>query len=217
MILQKDHDVYEEIKYVGKLAEIVIKSDDELEALFGRICNDESLYNHSANVAEVATGIGIYYNFNLDELIGIYTGSIFHDVGKLKLDKAIINKNGAFTKNERMYTEAHTTAGYKLIKNTMLSAIAVDIVRSHHEKLDGTGYPASLEHREIPIYTQVVTVADMFEAMTSDRCYRDAMEEYKVYKILEGDKGVNQVAVRLLKENVEVHNQEFFVFEQAFA
>lgn len=211
MFYIKNGLVKNDIAMLHEFSEDTIKSDDVLTALFARIKKDSSLFKHSVNVASISAVIGAVYNFNLDELISIYVGSLFHDVGKLNLNNRILYKAGAFTNDERIYTETHTTIGYKLIKDTILNPISIDIVRSHHEKLDGSGYPSSLDRKDIPIYTQIVTVADMFEAMTSDRCYRPALSEDEVYDIMSNDKGINQIAVRILKENIAIREQQFAV------
>lgn len=200
--------VTEKIGQVEKYAFGSIEKDKELMKIYKKIKADKSLFTHSINVAEISIYIGIIYNFNLDELINMYLGALFHDAGKLKLNKKILYKAGFFSDEERKYTETHPTIGYKILKETSMSELALDIVRSHHEKLDGTGYPSMNDKKSLTIYTQIVTVADMFEAMTSDRCYRKALRKDEVFEILEKDKGINQVCVDILKNTVSVQDSD---------
>ncbi len=212
MFYLKNEVVKGEIAVLNDFAEQLIRSDEVLVDLFRKIKKDHALFEHSKNVARISATIGLAYNFNLDELINLYTGALFHDVGKLKLNSKILYKAGVFTSDERLYTETHSTIGYKLVKDTILSPASISIVRSHHEKLDGSGYPSFLDRKEIPIYTQIVTVADCFEAMIADRCYRPALSEEEVYEILTKDKGLNQIAVKVLQECIEVHENKFLLY-----
>lgn len=214
MFYLRNEQIESDIAKLDEFADELIKSDDTLVDLFGRIQLDSALREHSRNVAKIAATIGMAYNFNLDELFNMYIGAIFHDVGKLKLNNKILYKKGIFTSDERLYAETHSTIGYKLVKDTILSPTSIAIVRSHHEKLDGSGYPSFLDRKEISIYTQIVTVADMFEAMIANRCYRPALAEEEVYDILTQDKGLNQIAVKVLKECVAVNECEVFFFLQ---
>ena len=204
----KDERMLGDVRKVGLYALKSIMGDKVLSKISGKIYEDKELFTHSLNVAEISTYLGIIYKFDLNELINLYTGAYLHDAGKLNLDRKILYKKGIFTDKERSYTETHTTIGYKLLKDTSLNESALEIVRSHHEKLDGSGYPDMLDNEEISIYTQIVTVADMFEAMTSDRCYRKAMEQEKVFNKLQNDKGINQTCVDILMNSVELNSNE---------
>ena len=202
------------VEKVGEYSKLMIERDENLSEIYNLIKADESLLKHSENVAQISTYMGIIYNFNLNDLIEMHTGALFHDAGKIRLKKKILYKKGIFTDEERKYTETHTSIGYKLLKDTSISSLALDIVKSHHEKLDGSGYPNLIDIRDIPIYTQIVTAADMFEAMTADRCYRKALDKDVVFEILEKDKGLNQVCVDILKRSVSIkENIEMFGIE----
>ena len=202
MFYIKDKEVIDRVRKIRRFAIAEIRQDKEIENVYNRIINDKELYKHCENVAILSTMVGIQYEFNLEELIAIYTGAILHDAGKVKLNQKILYKKGCLTKDEKAYTETHTTIGYKLLKNTSLSNVVLEIIRSHHEKLDGSGYPCSLEKKEISIYTQIVTVCDMYEAMTSDRCYRKALSVLEAFEILERDNGINKVVLSLLQAGI---------------
>lgn len=214
MFYLKNEQIERDILELNMYADDFINSDTTIADLYGRMMMDMALMEHSKNVAKIAATIGLAYNFNLDELLNMYIGAIFHDVGKITLNSKILYKKGAFTSDERLYAQTHTTMGYKLVKDTILSPTSIAIVRSHHEKLDGSGYPSFLDRKGISIYTQIVTVADMFEAMIANRCYRPALAESEVYDILSRDKGLNQIAVKVLKECVAINECEVLFFKQ---
>lgn len=129
----------------------------------------------------------------------------FHDVGKAKLDPAILNKEGKLSASEFDHIKSHPIHSYEMLKDKSEEMIA-NIARWHHEKLDGTGYPDGLKGNEIPIESQIIAVADMFDALTSKRCYRDAFSFDKALNILMEDasKGkINSDAVNALKHLID--------------
>ncbi len=207
MIYFKDQEVYKKLEKIREYSLISLSEDKELVKLYRRLQNDEALKVHSKNVADMSIYLGIGYNFNLNELIELYKGALLHDIGKLNLNKEILYKKGTFTEDERLYTETHPAIGYKMLKDTSAGSIAVDIARSHHEKLDGSGYPNYLKGNEISIFTQIVTVTDMFEAMASERCYREALPEKTIYNILAKDKGINHVCVEMMKDSIVLNRK----------
>ncbi len=187
---------------VEEYSMISIAYNKDLIELYKKIEKDKELFHHSKNVARLSCGVGLIYGFNLNELINLYTGALLHDIGKLKLNRKILYKKGIFTDSEKQYTETHPSIGYKLVKDLKLEHIITDIIKCHHEKLDGTGYPESLRGNELSIFVQIVTVADMYEAMVSDRCYRKALPMEAVFDILRKDNGINKVVLQILKNNV---------------
>lgn len=202
----EDKSTLEQVKTIQWYATEQILAEEQIKLIYKKICKDKELYTHCNNVAVLSTVIGLAYNFNLNELIEMCTGAMLHDAGKLNLNRAILYKNSVFSSDERQYAQTHTTTGYQLLRDTNLSDIALNIVKSHHEKLDGTGYPCALKRREIPIYTQIVTVSDMYDAMTTDRCYRKALHMDEACNILYEDPGVNKTALSILKESIKEYN-----------
>jgi HD-GYP domain-containing protein (c-di-GMP phosphodiesterase class II) len=98
-----------------------------------------------------------------------------HDVGKIGLPAGLLEKPGALTLEERREMERHSTIGEEILRNVADYDEIARVVRSHHERIDGTGYPDKLVADEIPILARIIAVADAYNAMTSDRPYRDAM------------------------------------------
>jgi HD-GYP domain-containing protein (c-di-GMP phosphodiesterase class II) len=101
-------------------------------------------------------------------------GAALHDIGKLGVYENILNKPGALTESEWVIVKSHPEVGANIIKNMKFLEAACDLVRHHHERLDGKGYPDGLIGNEISLGARIVAVADSFDAMTSDRPYRQA-------------------------------------------
>ena len=136
------------------------------------------------------------YSLSPMDISIISTASALHDIGKMAIDEAILNKPGRLTDEEFKIMKTHTTAGAKMLddmviyQNEPLVRVAHDIARWHHERYDGRGYPDGLEGDAIPISAQVVAVADVYDALTSERCYKKAIpHEEAILMILEGKCG----------------------------
>lgn len=122
-----------------------------------------------------------------DQLIQeITAGCLIHDLGKISISSAILNKQGKFTKEEFEIMRFHPEFGSIQVKNNF-GVVVNDIVLKHHEKLDGSGYPKNLTKKDIPEYVQIATVADEFDALTSDRCYKGRMTPEEATMILQDE------------------------------
>ncbi|MBQ8234762.1 MAG: HD domain-containing protein [Bacilli bacterium] len=178
-----------------------IERDKTLSSLFQNMKNkDNEVYQHSLNVCRISIILGLCYNFNLDELITLAIGSLLHDIGKLYLDKDVLYKPDRLTDNERLFIEAHTSLGYKVMRDIDINPVVLEIIKSHHEKLNGKGYPEGLYTAQINILIQIVTIADIYDALTSERVYKGAYTQKKAFEIMEQDDGLNQVILGILKE-----------------
>lgn len=130
--------------------------------------------DHSENVAAYAAAIGGELGLEPDRLRKLRRTAILHDIGKSVVPAAILSKPGPLTPAERAMIEGHATAGAELLMHAGLEHEAT-MVRAHHERYDGAGYPDGLAGEAIPLEARIVFVADAFEAMTSDRPYRSGM------------------------------------------
>jgi ribonuclease P protein subunit RPR2 len=102
-------------------------------------------------------------------------GFLLHDIGKLAVPDAILNKTGALTDEEWELMRGHPEAGVRILSPIPFLGRAIDVVRHHHERWDGSGYPAGLAGESIPMWARIFAVVDAVDAMTSDRPYRDAL------------------------------------------
>jgi putative nucleotidyltransferase with HDIG domain len=131
--------------------------------------------NHTQRVTEYSHMLAEELNLSLDELKLIRIGTPLHDIGKIAIDDAILRKPGKLTPGEFEIMKTHTTKGAKILEQVPDLAPIIPIVRSHHERWDGQGYPDGLRGDKIDRLARIVAVADAFDAMTSDRPYRKGM------------------------------------------
>lgn len=142
--------------------------------------------NHSSRVAEFSTML--YYELGSDnkkEIRILQTGSLLHDIGKIGVQDSILKSSNSLTKEERIIIEQHPVIGYEICKGIGNLKDMLPIIRSHHEKLDGSGYPDGLKGKEIHPLVQIVSIADIFDALTSKRKYRNENGIRKALDIME--------------------------------
>jgi putative nucleotidyltransferase with HDIG domain len=151
----------------GLILKIVQRIGHEVEA------HDTYLYGHSARVAEYAVAIACDLGFDADAMKGILVAGYLHDVGKLQVDPAILNKAGRLTADEMEAVRLHPTLGVEHLAGFELPWDIEATVRGHHERYDGTGYPDGLAGEKIPIGARILLVADVYDALTTSRSYRD--------------------------------------------
>jgi putative nucleotidyltransferase with HDIG domain len=136
---------------------------------------DRYTAGHSAVVAVYARDIATRMGLTEAETQLAHLCGLVHDIGKIGLPPGLLEKPGALTLDERRQMEEHTVIGERILANVDDYAEIAQIVRHHHERVDGQGYPDGLSGEEIPLLSRIISVADAYNAMTSDRPYRDAM------------------------------------------
>jgi putative nucleotidyltransferase with HDIG domain len=136
---------------------------------------DRYTAGHSATVAIYARDIAKRMGLSENEQELVHLCGLVHDVGKIGLAAGLLEKPGALTLDERRQMEQHSVIGEQILLKVDDYGEIAAIVRHHHERMDGLGYPDGLEAAEIPLLSRVISVADAYNAMTSDRPYRDAM------------------------------------------
>jgi HD-GYP domain-containing protein (c-di-GMP phosphodiesterase class II) len=133
---------------------------------------DSYTHGHSLRTAELAVELGLQMSLPSDRLRIIARGAYLHDLGKIAIPDQILNKPGALTPEERKVVETHPRLGYELASTAPSLHEVLNVILHHHERLDGNGYPAGLSGTAIPLEARVVAVADVWDALTSDRAYR---------------------------------------------
>jgi putative nucleotidyltransferase with HDIG domain len=136
---------------------------------------DRYTAGHSAAVAIYAKDIATRMGLDSEAQHLAHLAGLVHDLGKIGLPPGLLEKPGALTLDERRQMEEHSVIGERILRKVDDYAEIADIVRHHHERVDGNGYPDNLMGEEIPLLARVIAVADAYNAMTSDRPYRDAM------------------------------------------
>ncbi len=144
---------------------------------------------HSSRVANYAREIMYRLGGSGQQQMDTYYMGLLHDVGKIRVQDSIINKNGRLTDQEYEQIKLHTVAGYHILKGvTVIPDLAMG-ARWHHERYDGKGYPNGLSGEDIPLIARIISVADSYDAMTSNRSYREIMPQQKVRQEIENGKG----------------------------
>jgi putative nucleotidyltransferase with HDIG domain len=130
---------------------------------------------HSRRVADLSLIVARELGIHGDELLDIERAGILHDIGKLAVPDAILSKPGPLTPDEWVEMRHHPDVGYQMVRDVPFLDRAAEIIRSHHERFDGAGYPRSLKGEDIPLGARIFAVVDAYDAMTSDRPYRLAL------------------------------------------
>ena len=146
---------------------------------------------HVKRVAEYSKLLALYYGLSNEEAEMIKQASPMHDIGKVAIPDAILNKRSKLTKTETIIMQTHALKGYDMLKssNRPLLKTASIIALEHHEKWDGTGYPTGLKGKNIHIYGRITAVADVFDALGSDRCYKSAWNDEDIFRYFNEEKG----------------------------
>lgn len=139
---------------------------------------------HSERVSLISEKIAIEMKLSDEQIHIIKRGALLHDIGKVGVRDSVLLKAGRLDDNEFTEIKNHTIFGYNVCKNLNTFKNYLNIIRSHHEKLDGSGYPDGLKGDELSIEVKIVSVADVFDALTSKRVYRDALSYETAFKIL---------------------------------
>lgn len=149
---------------------------------------DSYLFRHSVNVSALSALIGKWLNLSSRDIMLLsYTG-ILHDIGKSKLPKKLVDKEGALTKDEYELMKTHPIKSYEIVKTIPYIDPAVEIgVLMHHERVDGSGYPLKLNGDRINNYAKIVAIADMFDAITANRPYKKKQCALTALKIMRDD------------------------------
>lgn len=137
---------------------------------------DEYTYYHSVNVAVLSTVLGVAIGMNQKDLFALGLASLLHDLGKVFVDKDIINKPGRLTENELLEVQRHSELGYSYLRGMFDMPVKASMgVLHHHERFDGSGYPKGLKDTQISMFGRIIAIADVFDALVSDRPYRKAL------------------------------------------
>jgi HD-GYP domain-containing protein (c-di-GMP phosphodiesterase class II) len=142
---------------------------------------------HSTRLAEWAVRVGEHFGMMESELSDLETGAILHDIGKVGVPDAILNKPGKLDPEERKRVERHSEYGWGILRIIPTFERTSLLVLHHHERIDGKGYPAGLGGNDIPVGARIICVIDSFDAMISDRSYRKGLPVEEAIRRLRAD------------------------------
>ncbi len=177
----------------AKLAIEITETQKEVVFTMGSIAESRSKEtgNHVKRVAEYSKILALAYGLDEEESELLKQASPMHDIGKVAISDSILNKPGRFDENERFIMNTHAELGYKMIKDSnrpLLKAASI-VAYEHHEKWNGTGYPRKLKGKEIHIYGRITALADVFDALGSDRVYKKAWSNERIFSLLHEERG----------------------------
>jgi len=180
--------------------DIILHEKSAITAMLDVTSYDYYTYTHCVNVSLYTLGFGAYLNFSKEQLKILMKAAILHDLGKKDVPNEIVNKNGKLNDAEFTIMKSHPTNSVKLLKalgedNSLLFTI----IEQHHEKIDGSGYPYGLKGDDINIYSQILAITDIFDALTTKRSYKDALKSYEALEIMKNNMS-NELNENLLKK-----------------
>jgi PAS domain S-box-containing protein len=199
------HDRREEIVgYVGVIVDLSAQKEAEEDARAARIgtitrlaraveTRDPDTGGHIERIGELTTMLGERLGLAAEQLEMIRVSSPMHDVGKIGISDKVLLKPGKLTPQERETMENHTQIGHDILtgSHSEILDLAARIALTHHERMDGSGYPNGLKGDEIPLAGRIVAVADVFDALTSDRVYRTAFDFDRAIEMMREGRGTH--------------------------
>ena len=161
-----------------------------VEALATAIdAKDQTTHEHVRRVQIYAAGLGRIFNLSEAEIEALRAGALLHDIGKLAVPDHILNKPGKLTPAEFEKMKIHTVVGAQILERVGFPYPVAPIVRYHHERWDGQGYPEGLKGNEIPMTARILSVVDCFDAVREDRPYRRGLMREQACKLISGQRG----------------------------
>ena len=196
---------YEASKEIlNDMVETVTDENFKIKSLLQIATHDYHTHTHSINVTIYALSLGAFLNFKPNELSVLGEAALLHDLGKSKIDPAIINKDGKLTDEEFKEMKKHPELGYGIgLKLGIKNRQVLEGIRLHHEKMDGTGYPFKMRGESIPYYARIIGICDIFDAMTSRRSYKKPMTSFEALLLMK-TKMHTQIDPKLLKSMIEM-------------
>lgn len=178
---------------LSRLNKEIEESQKELLSIMGEAVEFRSRETgeHIARVSHYSATLALLAGLDTEDAKMLANAAPMHDIGKIAIPEAILNKPGKLTDEEFEIMKTHSTAGYSLLckSDKKMIKAAAEVAYGHHEKWDGTGYPRGLSGEDIHIYARIVAIADVFDALGNDRCYKKAWELPKILEFFREQRG----------------------------
>lgn len=169
---------------------------------------DDYTFVHSLNVGVLSIVLGKRYGLDVVGLKNLGMGALLHDIGKMKVPDKILNKPGKLTDEEFEIMKKHPVYGYEMLKNDKnIHEDSLSAIYLHHERADGSGYPLGLREAKIPLSAKIVSIVDVYDAITSKRVYHDALIPPKALQLLFSwsEKHFNKILVKFFMEIIGIY------------
>ncbi len=174
-------------EFSSKLVESIERNPDALLCLTKIREKDDYLLEHSLNVAILLANFGQFMGMTETQVNDLAYAGFLHDMGKIRIPDNILHKPGRLTDDEMDVMKQHVQFGVEALEAAKIAPALVTVVSEHHERLDGKGYPAGKASTQISREGRMLAIADMYDALTADRCYKPGMPSQKAMKILLSD------------------------------
>ena len=185
---------------IDEMMSVIYDNPGTLYCMTELMGTDMYTYHHCAEVAILSMLVAKNMNMNENFIRKIGIGAILHDVGKMQISGDVLNKAETLTLDEIMIIREHVRNGYELLKDNLnISPISRQVVLLHHEKLNGAGYPYKMQGDQIPVHVRIVTLCDIFNAISSNRAYRTRVSADEALEIIRAE------AVYELDRNIYYH------------
>lgn len=197
-------------KTVNEIIQMIISNETVMMQITGVRDIDNYTFLHCVDVCIYSVILGKKLGFSKDQLINLGMGAILHDIGKCKISLEILQKPGTLTDSEFATMKLHTVYGCEIIKSAYgLSAKIANIAFQHHEKWDGSGYPIGIKAEAIDPFSRIVTVADIYDALTADRIYKRRVLPHIAAEYIRNNasKLFDPYLVELFITNIAVYNE----------
>ena len=188
---ERHHDQFEELKKrIETILEEILNDDNLMINMTDLKTFDEYTYQHSVNVAVLSMVIGTTLSLSHKEMFNLGLAALLHDIGKIFVNKEVLNKPRKLDANEMEIMENHSYLGYKYLKSRYEFSVSTYIgVLDHHERYDGTGYPNNKKGKDISLFGRIINVADVYDALTSERPYRSGLLPSEAMEYIMGGSG----------------------------
>ncbi|WP_319541458.1 HD domain-containing phosphohydrolase [uncultured Pseudodesulfovibrio sp.] len=196
-------------RHFDRIADVVknsitfLAADNSLSSVAPFISHDYKTYTHCMQV--FIYSVALFQNYDMDdhEVFEYGLGALLHDVGKAKIPKRILNKRGPLTQAEREIIKEHPVHGVSMCAHLPMTQNTINCILFHHETMDGKGYPAGIKGDNIPMPVRIITLADIYDALTSNRPYAEAMQPYEALSLIRNEMR-ESVDMRVFKRFVAI-------------
>lgn len=205
-VLEKS--VYEYKRVIQHLMKELTDNPDLMSILSDVCIHDNYIFTHSLNVTLYSLAVGMELKLKPQQLEAIGLGALMHDIGKVNIPKDILLKPGRLTDDEFELIKTHANEGFELLRNShSVPLLVAHCAFQHHERLDGSGYPRGIREQEIHDYAKIIAVADVFDAVTSNRVYRQAMLPHQGLELLYSgaDRQFQTKVVKAFQKSVAIY------------
>lgn len=181
-------------RFIDITLQLIVSKDRLLPEFLGMMPPKYQIEYHSVNVCILSIFLGHNIGFQHSDLQKLAMAALLHDVGKLQIDKTILDKESGLSPEEFETIQEHSTLSQEMVSNYISDKHILDAILYHHENFDGTGYPKGLKRHDIPKMAQIVGICDAFDALTTDRTFRDSYSSFDALSLMKDEmkKELNQ-------------------------